>query len=354
MSHESFPAEVPPQTDATPSAKKIEGVAPVLEEIKEEIAPVERQEKPETTVDTIAEPGSERLSTYWKNRETTESAYEAARVHNTELTEIRTRLGITESVDAPKEEAELLRLEIEMVEAQANYPGHPTLLLHERLQHPDIRQRFIDIKTAAREFMHDDRDERNWLQKSNHFKSHYTKQLEAYDENVRKVFSSTETDDAETFRRSAHNLGRSVGVGSSGTVFSDAVHRDGTPLTTRQKAIIEAHEKGHGMRDFVTSREYSDLISTLDHEKMRAYRIAENGRPNGYMQKPEEIAERMSQLKNYFGFKGAEVFTKQHLEHARRHYVADTGLDNMMSEFFTGITPETEEQFLKAMNTYPI
>lgn len=59
----------------------------------------------------------------------------------------------------------------------------------------------------------------------------------------------------------------------------------------------------------------------------------------------------MNQLKNYFGFKGTEVFTNQHLDIAREYYLADTGMDNDMTEFFQAITPETEAKFLELINT---
>ena len=42
-----------------------------------------------------------------------------------------------------------------------------------------------------------------------------------------------------------------------------------------------------------------------------------------YFRIVDELAERMSQLKNYFGFKGGEVFTRQHLAYARENYLKD-------------------------------
>ncbi len=59
----------------------------------------------------------------------------------------------------------------------------------------------------------------------------------------------------------------------------------------------------------------------------------------------------MSQLKCYFGMNGDEVFTPEHLVYAREHYVTDTGLDNLMTQFFQAITPETENGFLELINT---
>lgn len=361
MSHESFPSDAAP-APTTPEVSHREAAAPAAD-IKSETEPSEMVEHNEvvktnieetSTIDSIAEPGSERLAAYWNQRTAAEQAYERERTHVTELEQIRNRMHITTSKDAPQEAALLDQLETAVVAAQANYPGHPSLLLHERLQHPEIKKRFMELKTAARSSLYEDDDTENQFRKHTQFKQHYTSQLDEYDANLARVFASTEIGEAADFYKEPNNLGRNNGIGKPGAVFTDAAHKDGTPLTSRQKALIEAHEKGHGMRDFVTTDEFATLISTLDQDRMRTYRIEKGGKPNSYMQRPEEIVERMSQLKNYFGFSGTEPFTKKHLEYARAHYVTDTGLDNMMSEFFTGITPETEEHFIRVMNTYPI
>jgi hypothetical protein len=70
-----------------------------------------------------------------------------------------------------------------------------------------------------------------------------------------------------------------------------------------------------------------------------------------YLFTGQELAERMSQLKNYYGMKGNEPFTKEHLHYAREHYVQDTGMDNYMKFFFQAITPETEDEFLRIINS---
>ena len=69
-----------------------------------------------------------------------------------------------------------------------------------------------------------------------------------------------------------------------------------------------------------------------------------------YLFSGSEIAERMSQLKNYFGMRGAEQFTRNHLKYARLHYVTDVGFDNGISHLFQAITPETEDKFLELIN----
>ena len=70
-----------------------------------------------------------------------------------------------------------------------------------------------------------------------------------------------------------------------------------------------------------------------------------------YLFSGPEVAERMSQLKNYFGIKDSEHFTREHLEYARQHYITDTGMDNRMRHFFQAITPETEVAFIELINS---
>lgn len=159
-------------------------------------------------------------------------------------------------------------------------------------------------------------------------------------------------------------------------------HHQGRELTEQDWATIEAHEKGHEVRmDGLPFRpnaprtpdqidyEYFDTLfldavdpsvipfpwskeeyqkfldageTTLTWEEQKAHAEAYN-RSGG------EILERMSQLKNYFGMRKNEEFTKAHLDYAREHYAADR-FDNM-SEFFQMITPEKEERFLELMNS---
>lgn len=140
----------------------------------------------------------------------------------------------------------------------------------------------------------------------------------------------------------------------------------------RQKNITESHEKGHTVRKIRSeaAQEYfkkgfdfnSMTIPPERLEKIRDYfhkLDLESPAPTdaqvhesiaSYFSNPMELAERMSQLKNYFGMKGTEVFTKGHLDYARKNYVTDTKMDNHMSEFFQIITPETEGAFLEIIN----
>lgn len=153
----------------------------------------------------------------------------------------------------------------------------------------------------------------------------------------------------------------------------------GEKATAKQMSIIEAHEKGHRIRDYdELTEEFKNAfdISNVDftprdHEILRkdaenhtdqpidadeemTFEDARDRYLNHYLFMGSEIAERMSQLKNYFGFKGAEEFTKAHLDYAREHYIEDTGMDNGMSLFFQGITNETEDVFIDLINSLGI
>jgi hypothetical protein len=152
--------------------------------------------------------------------------------------------------------------------------------------------------------------------------------------------------------------------------------------STKQKSIILAHEKGHLMRQFpggvegdayfremfgkafdmnninFTEQDFEDTVTHRKQEKQITGYGLENEDYTydrmrestiGYLSSPEEIVERMGQLKNYFGFKGDEEFTQEHLDYARGQYIKDTGLDNNMRHFFECITDDQE--FLPLINS---
>lgn len=143
--------------------------------------------------------------------------------------------------------------------------------------------------------------------------------------------------------------------------------------TSEQLSITEAHEKGHIIRQFrgPMGAEYASRLrkgfdvsqfkfSEKDvHVLSEMYGVGEEEIDTDenrseyieYILDPREIVERMSQLKNYFGFSGAEVFTSNHLDYARKHYVDDTDFDNGMTVFLRMITKETEVNFLELINS---
>ncbi len=148
----------------------------------------------------------------------------------------------------------------------------------------------------------------------------------------------------------------------------------GEKPNTKQMSIINAHEKGHRVRNFYDN--YTEMLRSafdisrvnfteqdlefLQKSREQSNKLVEGGemsfeeeRDNylkNYLFTGKEIAERMSQLKNYFGFAGNEQFTKKHLDFARKNYIKDTNMDNSMRLFFEAITPETEDEFLWLIN----
>jgi len=140
--------------------------------------------------------------------------------------------------------------------------------------------------------------------------------------------------------------------------------------TNRQKSLFEAHEKGHEVRRFDDNffdkafdksnviftdedlkafgkmmeldKDEEEVIET-DPEKIKEIFLK-------YLFSGNEVAERMSQLKNYFGMRGSEKFTREHLAYARKHYSKDVGFENGMQQLFQAITPDTENKFLELIN----
>lgn len=321
-------------------------------------SPIEKElgkyEQAESTLSHEVQEEKE-LSKYQEKRKGIEVSLESLerdKASSEKLSQNQKSLGLSPIEDAPNQaDAEMDVLETELVRAQSNYPGHWTLLLAERLRNPDIQQKFTKTREETLPSMQEGQP--GPFDKEKKFRSHYEAQLADYDKNVDSVFSYTKIGTATEFGKSPIHLGEG-NIGESGTVFNDAQNSTGEPLTSRQKGIIEAHEKGHGIRDFQGS-DANEIRSVLDSNILREREEEGEGqRFANYLNKPEEIVERMSQLKNYFGFKRNEVFTKKHLDYARENYIKDTGLDNTMSHFFAAITPETEDNFIRVINNYPI
>ncbi len=234
----------------------------------------------------------------------------------------------------------------------ANYQESWFNLQHERMQSPEFRdkfRRFIEVHISSMSLG----APQSSLDKPEHFQAHYQQQLGAFDDNLNNVYSSV-----------GYGLTREVGgktpgglghgkISQPGTLYSDAIKQDGTPLTDRQKDIIAGHEAYHGIVDTQGSasqevksgfdwQAYDDLVDTASVK-----------RPN-YLRNSDELLARMAQFKNYFGMRGADTFQAEHLEYLRANYVKDTGLDNGISVMLSMITAGTEAQFIKLMNQLPV
>ncbi len=259
------------------------------------------------------------------------------------------------SVDAIDTRLEALRLE--QIKTSSNYPGDWTLLLRDRMLDPVTKEKFIKTRVDAMVHMKEGqippKPESGFnLTKDTAYQEHYQKQIDEYDENVQRIFNSTEYTTAGEADKEPRVLGTG-NIGQTGTVFSDAIKSDGSKLTPREKNIIEAHEKGHGIRNFVSS-DRQDFTQSIDLDVVRQNDLETGKRQIGYLGTAEEIAERMVQLKNYFGMNASDTFTKDHLKYATEHYLADISLDNNMAIFLKAVTEKTADKFIDTINNYPL
>jgi len=274
------------------------------------------------------------------------------------------------------------------IEQQANFEGSWTNLMLERMRDPLIKKQVADIIFRVEESMRGE-PIRNiegvgkivgTFQDSTPPEGMYTPRTreeieKELNDDIEQVAISTPV----TFDRICESTilfkqpaGREI-VSVSDQQFRENRQTDG------DRGITEAHEKGHLLRnyEFVGSREkgwykkrqmkagLDDLWDkTFDLEAIDWHdSYGRNGKKfqksedkwkrviAGYLRSPMECAERMAQLKNYFGMAGGNAFTKEHLRYAKEHYVKDTGFDNQMTEFFQSITHEKEDAFIELINS---
>ncbi len=253
------------------------------------------------------------------------------------------------------------------VEQRANSSEHPTHLLLSRLHNPAIQQQLIDFLVEC------EQGEAGTISRMAVFDADGKLQ---YDSNGRPIFKDTPYI-PRTRDRLLSGLNEVLEEIEHHTpiTFDDTLpNEDVIPVnwkwphteqeaTVQQKSITEAHEKGHVVRRYNT--EYANRICAecFDATKIifspsddtwikEFYKNDDDYQKQHleYLLSATEVAERMSQLKNYFGFAGDEIFTAEHLHYARQNYISDTGMDNWMSHFFQAITPEKEPAFLNLMN----
>jgi hypothetical protein len=233
----------------------------------------------------------------------------------------------------------------------ANYQGNWMLAQQERMADPDFKSKYEGFVDESMSSLREGSP--GMFDKPEHFQAYHRTLADTYDDRSEHVYSAVGYAPSGEYGLSPHQTGLG-GIGERGAVFSDATTRDGTLLTDRQKDIIAAHEAYHGMVKAPVSVQ-GELGKAFDGEVYYKEIVDGEGlRQPGYLQNPDELMARMAQLKNYFGMKGGEEFTKDHLDHARTHYVEDTGLDNSMSVMFRIVSPKTEPDFLRAMNTLPV
>jgi hypothetical protein len=262
------------------------------------------------------------------------------------------------------------------LEEIANYQGNDSLLLFERVSNPVIRDQIIDLLCESEQSRDGsdietiELDESGTTKKGEDggviFKTIQYKALSRdeiasnFDEWMRDEKSVTwiHFDDDPNTQSS-----------SSRMEMNALAPWNDKPYDEKQMSIIEAHEKGHNIRpyrdDFFKKHfkgAFSpgpEIVTDTDVEMYRKVCSEEEkdlptdqirGLFLEYLFHPMEIAERMSQIKNYFGMSGNDVFTRDHLRYAAEHYAKDTGLDNGMGMFFRAIQPENEGEFVRLIN----
>lgn len=238
-------------------------------------------------------------------------------------------------------ERERAELSDDHLRERANFQGNWGELLRARLEHPIGYVKFAMRKLAHLESLRVGEPAR-FLDKKTDFQSYSVQQIREYDDVLQRVFSLTEVVSGGTTDAKKLGVG---GYDKQPKVYTDA-HKNDVTLTKRQRGIIEAHEAGHGVRQFLGS----------DGEEVRSL-VDQNLLPSnlkGYLGNAEEIAERMAQLKNYFGMSATDDFSRQHLEYARKNYVKDVGLDNDMTAFMDAIPEDRTEKFIELMNELPL
>ena len=272
------------------------------------------------------------------------------------------------------------------IESHANFEGNDSVLLIERVNNPVIRAQIVDI-LYKNELLEVERMNKLVFTP---FSSPELKNLICFKDQHGVVYTSkdpnynpgnyvpTTRDEIEkSLTESIEHVASQTTIDFSENEPSEnhipinwEIPWSGKKPTSKQMSIIEAHEKGHSIRQYAALHDYfskgfdpskieytnkdfemdvlirrnSEHDKNASMEEMKADMVE-------YLFSGPEIAERMSQLKNYFGMNGSEQFTKEHLDYARTQYVADTGMDNRMTHFFQAITPETEATFLELINS---
>ena len=273
------------------------------------------------------------------------------------------------------------------LEESANFEGVDSILTCERASHPVIQEQIVELLFAQEVAEKERIDSTKWVPLNPEW-------IAEHGETDQDVMGTEDSDDIivrgqlhavepdkDRIRR---ELSERVAHVSTVTEIS---FEEGEPdsemmrfnwnigdqkASAKQLAITLAHEKGHRIRPYVGSFLNQHFAAGFDPSKARytdqeyAFYRNEWAKDLGgtalsderieselkeYLFSAMELAERMNQLKCYFGMRGAEKFTHEHLAYAREHYVEDTGLDNEMTRFFQAITPETEAAFLDLINT---
>lgn len=291
---------------------------------------------------------------------------------------------------------------LEGVEDQVNYCENYSTLLFSRLLNPNIREQLLKVLEENEKWLAE-KSKQPYLKEDcqdpetgqiffdsegeiefgkvavldEEYVAKSREQLEAeLDEGLVTQMTSTELDFDLLLEESKARSNPSSSPNDRAAVMG-VKKETVTPLSqqdVQNYSMTEAHEKGHALRSMKSSEYLKNLFSPafdlkaiddgLIMEKLRENVGGEISEEqfisskdlflNEYLfefSKPDEIYERLSQIKGYFSMKGDEYFTKAHLDYARQNYLRDGMVDNNMTEFFQAITSETEPYFLKLINS---
>ncbi len=277
-----------------------------------------------------------------------------------------------ESPDQPQEKSP---------EEIANFEGNWTEVLFDRINNPEIKKQLIEIIYGAElaeqnyfknePFVFDhEMDTGNKVYRDSKGKQLLDVEIESFkprtkeeiekelDEKVKKAMEVTQIE----FSDKGPNSERIP-------VYFKNPYTGEIP-TNRQKSLFEAHEKGHEVRRFdenFFAEAFDKSKAVFTDEDIKAFgKMMELDKDEGevveadpekikeifsnYLFSGNEVAERMSQLKNYFGMRGAEKFTHENLAYVREHYSKDVGFENGVRQLLQAVTPETEDKFLELIN----
>lgn len=256
------------------------------------------------------------------------------------------------------------------LEKQANCEELASLLLFERLQNPKIRQQVVDLIFEAEQSRKDEKivetvrdEEGKPLKEGSKFitikKVYIPETKERIEEDFDKALVKVMTDTPISLGEEQPSLrlgGREV------LPLKWIFPTTGQKPNRQQMSIIEAHEKGHMVRRYLHGylddkflKAFDPSLVEITESELSDYKnmTREEAKKSllRYLFSASELAERMSQLKNYFGMRGDEQFTKEHLYYAKEHYIQDTGMDNRMKLFFQAISLEKEPLFIELINS---
>jgi hypothetical protein len=272
------------------------------------------------------------------------------------------------------------------IESTANFEGNDGMLLIERINNPIIKNQIIDLLYQSELAEAEERKSRVYTRRV----STDPEYPAMFEDQHGSIYLSPDPDftpkdyTPDTREEIEKRINEAISKIAEVTVIDFSEEEPSSeciPLnwklydtnqkpTTKQMSIIEAHEKGHVVREYThlddhfkdgfdpSGIDYTEKDYEIDLRFKKKDRTEEEltyeqlkTEAMEYLFSSNEIAERMSQLKNYFGISGADLFTKKHLYYAREHYISDTGMDNRMRHFFQAITPETEDAFIELINT---